>query len=262
MARSAIDAAALLGAIAGPDPDDLTSLPVPVPDYLGCIDVGVRTVRVGIDRAFIAAGTDGETARVLKDASEVFAKLGAELHDVIFPSPDQIVTDAVLLCAIEAAAAHEATFPDRASEYGPVLAALLETGRRADGLTAVKIMQRRADFCGRLASLFREVDLLLMPATNVAAPSLAFIAKVASDPTARISRVRLTAPFNMTGNPSLTLPGGATENGMPVGFQIVGRPFDEALVLRAGHAFQQATQWHLRRPPIRSAKQPLSRADL
>ena len=100
----------------------------------------------------------------------------------------------------------------------------------------------------QLAALFREIDLLLMPAMNNAAPTLASMIEYVNDPEARYARIRFTAPFDMSGSPSLTLPGGATEQGLPVGFQIVGRHLDEGLVLRAGHAFQQATQWHRRHP--------------
>jgi amidase len=248
MTRSAIDAAAMLAAIAGSDPDDPTAVQDPVPDYLTYIDSGVRGLRIGIDRRLIAAGSDEDIVRTTEEACDVFARLGAEMRDVIFPSPDQIVRDAMLLCAVEAAVAHEATFPARAGEYGPVLAGLLETGRKADGLALAKIVRRRHAFSGQLAALFRGIDLLVMPTMNTAAPTLALLAERRNDPEALYARVRFTTPFDMSGSPSLTLPGGSTVEGLPVGFQIVGRHLDEALVVRAGHAFQKATQWHARRP--------------
>ncbi len=248
MARSAADAATMLGAIAGADTEDPTAVQDPVSDYLADIDGGVRAIRIGIDRKLIAAGADEDMVRVTEETCAVFARLGAELRDVVFPSPDQIVQDAVRLCAVEAAVAHESTFPARESEYGPVLAGLLQMGRSVDGPTLAKILQRRAAFRGRLAALFGEIDLLLVPAMNRAAPTLASLAEQINDPEARYARIRFTAPFNMSGSPSLTLPGGATNEGLPVGFQLVGRHLEEALVLRAGHAFQQATQWHTRRP--------------
>jgi amidase len=89
-----------------------------------------------------------------------------------------------------------------------------------------------------------------MPAMNCAAPTVASLVERMMDPEARYARARFTAPFNMSGNPSLTLPGGATREGLPIGFQIIGRHLDERLVLRAGHAFQQATQWHRRHPSL------------
>lgn len=248
MTRSAADAAAMLGTIAGPDPADPTAAQVPVPDYLAKIDQGVRGIRIGIDRRLIATGADAETARAAEEAIAVFASLGARVRDVVLPPLDDIVRDAVLLCATEAAEAHEATFPARAAEYGPVLANLLETGRQMDGLTLAKILHRRVAFSGQLAALFRDVDLLLLPAMNEAAPTIASLATRVADPEARLARIRFTAPFDMSGSPCLTLPGGKTADGLPVGFQLIGRHFDEALVLQAGHAFQQATDWHTLRP--------------
>ena len=250
MARSAADAAAVLGAIAGPDPDDPTALQDAPPDYLAGIDGGVRGLRIGIDHALIAACAEADMARVTEEAAAVFAQLGAELRDVRMPSLDQITRDAVQLCAVETAIAHAATYPARASEYGPVLAGHIDAGRQMSGLALGEIVQRREVFRGALAALFSEIDLLLLPAMNVAAPSLAWMAAAAGNPEARHARIRFTAPLDMSGSPSLTLPGGATEAGLPLGFQIVGRHLDEALILRAGHAYQQATAWHARRPPV------------
>jgi amidase len=251
MTRSAADAAALLGSIAGPDPDDPTALQAAVPDYLGGIDGGVRGLRIGIDRALNAAGTDEGTVRASDAACAVLSRLGAAVRDVAFPSPDDVARDAVLLCAIEAAAAHEATYPARASEYGPVFAAFLDTGRNVDASTVVKIRKRRAEFSGRVAALFKEIDVLIVPALNRAGLTLAELSpNVANPAQARIGRVRFTAPFDMTGSPALVLPGGRTAQGLPVGFQMVGRHLEEALLLRAGHAFQQATDWHRHRPPV------------
>lgn len=250
MTRSAADAAAMLGAIAGADADDPTAARQPVPDYLATLDGGLRGLRVGVDRAFIESGADADMVRVTQAAAATLAELGASLQAVQFPSPDQVVRDAVLLCATEAAVAHEATYPARASEYGPVLSGLLALGRKADGLALAKVHQRRRQFSGQLAALLGEIDVLLLPAMDIAAPTLDYVAAHRNDPDARYARVRFTAPFDMTGSPCLTLPGGATAEGLPVGFQLVGRHFEEALLLRAGHAYQRATQWHRRRPPL------------
>jgi amidase len=250
MTRSAADAAAMLGAIAGADPDDPTAAQHPVPDYLAALEDGIQGLRVGIDRALTESASDADMARVTADAAAVLAGCGATLCEIAVPALDAIVRDAVLLCAVEAAAAHEATFPARAAEYGPVLTGLLELGRKLDGLAVAKIHQRRREFGGRLAALLGEVDVLLLPAMDIAAPTLAYMAAHRNDAEARYARVRFTAPFDMTGSPCLTLPGGQSGAGLPVGFQLVGRHFDEATLLRAGHAFQQASDWHRRRPPL------------
>jgi len=250
MTRSVADAAAILGAIAGADADDPTALQAAVPDYLDGIDGGVRGLRIGIDRAFNTVGADEDMVRASEQACAVLARLGAAVRDVVFPSPDEVARDAVLLCAIEAAVAHEATYPARAGEYGPVFAAFLDTGRNVDASAVVKIRKRRAEFSGRLAALFQEIDVLIVPALNRAGLTLAELSQRAADPSqARFSRVRFTSPFDMSGSPALVLPGGKTAEGLPVGFQMIGRHLEEALLLRAGHAFQQATDWHRRRPP-------------
>lgn len=249
MTRSAIDAAAMLAAIAGSDPDDPTAARIPVADYLAGIGGGVRGVRIGIDRRTIVAGADAAMAQVAEEASRVLSRLGGKLVEVALPPLDEVTRDALVLCTTEAAAAHEKTFPARASEYGPVLAGFLQTGRQTSGLGVVNISRRRAEFSGRLAALFGEVDLLIVPSMNEAAPTIAALAARVADPQARIGRTRFTAPFDFSGSPCVTLPGGCTADGVPLGFQLVGRHFEEALLLRAAHAFQQATTWHQRRPP-------------
>jgi amidase len=116
MARTAADAAALLGAIAGPDPDDPTALQSPVPDYLAGIGAGVTGLRIGIDRTLIAAGADADMVRATEEAAAVLTQIGASVQEVNFPSPDDVVRVAIPLCSVEAAVAHEATYPSRAAE--------------------------------------------------------------------------------------------------------------------------------------------------
>jgi amidase len=201
-------------------------------------------------RRLIAAGADADMVRATEEAAAVLAQIGALVKEVRFPSPDDVVRVAIPLCGVEAAVAHEATYPSRSGEYGPLLAGLLDTGRTIDGLSVTKMLLCREAFRGRLNAIFRDIDLLIMPAMNVAAPTLADMTPARRTPAATEARIRFTAPFDMSGHPTLTLPGNKTSNGLPVGLQIVGRHLDEALVLRAGHAFQQASEWHRRRPPL------------
>jgi amidase len=123
-----------------------------------------------------------------------------------------------------------------------VLRGLLERGRALDGQAVAKCWTARLLFRGALISLMRDIDLLLMPAMNRASLTWEQVEAMRLD-------LRFTAPFDISGSPTITLPGGFTPDGMPIGFQLVGRHFEEALVLRAGHAFQRATDWHTRRPP-------------
>jgi len=113
-----------------------------------------------------------------------------------------------------------------------------------------RLQLRRAALTGELDKLLASFDLLLMPVMGRAAWTLDALAQAGRDVDAVAARLRYTAPFDMSGHPTLTLPGGMTKEGVPTGFQIVGRAFDEAGILAAGHAYQQQTDWHLKRPPL------------
>ena len=249
MTRSALDAAIMLGVIAGADADDPTAVPLAVPDYAGSIGAGVRGKRVGLPTN--ATDLDADSQSALDGAVKALRAAGAEIVDIALPGDfNNGSRDWVALCAIETALAHEATYPSRASEYGPVLAGLIEMGRRLSGLEIARLQVRRAALTGGLNKLLAGLDLLLMPVMGRAVWSLDTLAAGGRDPESVAARLRYTAPFDLSGHPTLTLPGGMSKDGVPTGFQIVSRAFDEATILAAGHAYQQATDWHLKRPPL------------
>jgi amidase len=250
MTRSAADAGAMLRVIAGADPRDPTASQEPVPNYLAGQGRGIRGVRVGIDAAWNTTGVDAATRSAIAEATGVIAALGAELRAVTFPDSRQITTDWFPQCGVETAVAHEATYPARSGEYGSALAGLIDVGRALSGLDYQKIILRRNDFRGRVAALFETIDLLLVPAQGFAAPTTAMMATVGGDEALMSGLLRYTCPFDMTGSPTITLPCGVTEVGMPIAFQLVSRHMDEALLVRAGIAFQAETDWHRRHPPI------------
>ncbi|MBL6616199.1 MAG: amidase [Reyranella sp.] len=246
MCRSALDAAIVLGVIAGADPADPTAAPEPVPDYAAEIGTGVKGKRLGVPRNLI--GMDVDAQRAFDGAVTVLQRAGAQPVEVRLPDLDEAAQRWLTLCGVEAALAHEATFPSRRGDYGVEFAGLLDHGRSVSGLELARLELLRARVKGELDQLMASIDLLLLPVMGAAAPSLATIRTRAPDSIA--ARLRYTAPLDMSGHPTLTLPGGMTADGVPVGFQIVGRAFDEAGILAAGHAFQQSTDWHLRRPPL------------
>ena len=247
--RSALDAALAMSIIAGPDPDDPTAAPLEVEDYVGLIGSGVEGKRLGVLRDL--DGLDSDAERVYGTATLTMAQAGATIVDVELPPDfDQAGRDWVALCSVEAALAHESTYPARATDYGPVLADTLEMGRRTSGLEFARMQRRRARLTGELTQLLASVDLLLLPVMGVAAPTIEDMRKAGRAPEAVARRLRFTAPFDLSGQPTLTLPGGMNTDGVPIGFQIVGRAFDEADVLAAGHAYQRATDWHLRHPRL------------
>lgn len=249
MARNAADAAAILGVIAGADPHDPTAIQDPVPDYLAALGQGVRGIIVGVDRAYNETGIDGEVTAAVRAAEGVLAALGAEIRAVEMPPTETLLRDWIPFCAVETAIAHQADYPGRADEYGPDLAQLIEHGRRVTGIEFGSIMHERLEFAGRLSALFRGVDLLLMPTMPVPVPSLTRMAEYGQDDTVLLRMLRFTAPFNFAGNPTITMPCGIDAAGLPLSLQLVGPHVSEALLCRAGHAFQSRTDWHARHPP-------------
>ncbi len=249
MARSALDCAVMLGVIAGPDADDPTAAPVPVPDYVAAIGKGVSGRRIGIPATLDDLDSDSQSA--LGGAATILEKAGAAIVEVVLPAGfDQASRDWIGLCSVETALAHETTYPSRAGEYGPVLAGLIDMGRRLSAVEYARAQRRRAILAGAMNGLLASIDLLLVPVMATAAWPLDRLAATGRDPERVAARLRYTAPFDLSGHPTLTLPGGMTRDGVPTGFQIVSRAFDEVEILAAGHAYQQASGWHLRHPPV------------
>ena len=248
--RSAADAGAMLAVIAGADPHDPTALQAPVPDYVAGSDRDLRGVRIGIDPHYTTQGVDAVMQAALENGKAVLAGLGAELRNVSFPDPTDVIEDWATQCAVETAVAHEATFPSQRAAYGPGLAGLLDMGRQVNPLDLQKAWLRRRQFSGRLAALFETIDLLLIPAQPTASPTVADMAALGSDPDGFDRLVKFTAPFNTSGSPTITLPAGFTRQGTPVALQLVARHLDEALLVRAGRGFQRETDWHRRHPAL------------
>jgi amidase len=169
---------------------------------------------------------------------------------VRFPDFDQLLRDWVPHCAVETAVAHEATFPSRRAEYGPGLAGLIDSARGVSAAAYQKILLRRHDFSGRLAALFQGIDLLIIPAQFIPSPTMARMATLGQDPAALLALMRFTSPFDMSGSPTITLPCGFTPQETPIAFQLVARHWDEALLIRAGRAYQRETDWHRQHPKL------------
>lgn len=249
LARSAADAGALLGAIAGPDPRDPTTLHAPVPDYLGGLLGSLTGVRIGIDRAYNETDVDDAVIAALAEARAVLEGQGAIVEEVTLPPLDDVLAAWSITCAVQAAIAHEATYPAQAAEYG-TLRGVLDAGRAADGFEVMKAHHARMRFAGALAAFFRDVDLLLIPTQPDADFTLAQEAERFAEPEGLASFLRFVTPSDMTGSPTITLPCGFTERGLPLSMQLVGRHLEEGLLVRAGDAYQQVADWHRRHPPL------------
>jgi amidase len=249
MARSTRDAATLLAAVAGDDVKDPTTVAAPR-NWLSTADGDICGFRIGVDDSWNEIEIDSVTQAVLTRAIETFAELGAEIVEVKLPDPAPVIADWVSNCAVEAAVAHEATYPSQKGAYGPVLAGVLEVGRALSGTAYQKILLRRMRFKGLLGRAMQKVDLILTPVQPFPPLSLQTVRTLGEQPRLIAQLQRYTCPFNMTGNPTLTLPGGFTPDGLPVGIQLIAADLREDLLVLAGAAFQQATDWHRRHPVL------------
>ncbi|MBW2229494.1 MAG: amidase [Deltaproteobacteria bacterium] len=251
MARSAADVAALLGVLAGHDPRDETCLRAPVPDYTAALVGDLRGLSVGIDEVYVSRGIDPGVTQVTIAALERLRALGAEVREVSLPPVGPLLAGWGPFTAVECSIAHSETFPSRADEYGPQLRELLELAPNISGADYARIEMARQRYSDRLRQVFEAVDLIVMPALPVPPPKLLGPLPGQAQPAETIDNLlQFTAPTDFSGSPTLTLPGGFSDDGLPIGFQLVGRDLDEATLCRAGHAYQSATDWHNRRPPL------------
>jgi aspartyl-tRNA(Asn)/glutamyl-tRNA(Gln) amidotransferase subunit A len=244
MARTVEDCAYLLQAMAGHDATDPASSPAPVGDYLAPLRRGVRGVRIGVPRNYFFEGVDAEIQHAFEEAMGTLRKLGAEVRDVRIPSLHAAHSFLLILMA-EAFAYHERDLRERPELYGEVLRERLLTGALVTASEYTQAQRIRAEICRETAEVLREVDVLATPTTPKPATSFA----VAHDPELGFPRSNM-APFNLTGLPTLALPCGFSASGLPLSLQLAGRPFEEGTVLRVGHAYERATAWHTRRPPV------------
>ena len=250
MCRTAEDCGLMLGVLAGADPKDPTALQAPVPDYSAGNKDHLSDLRIGWDAAYALNDVEPEVAAAVKQTLAVLEKLGAQIVPIAMPEVGDLVENWVPHCGIEAAVAHTNTYPSRRAEYGSMLAGLLDIGNKLTATDYQRILLQRATHTGQLNAVLMQVDLILMPAMPFAAPSTERIANLRKEPGYRRLMSRFTAPTDMSGHPTLTFPAGETASGLPVAAQLVSGHLNEGLLVRAGSAFQNATQWHLRRPPI------------
>jgi amidase len=246
VARSVADAAVILAAIAGPDEKDPTTLNDRKPDYAGAANGSISGMRIGVDPQWNAEQVDSEVQDVLAEAEKVFCRLGAEIISVSVPDVTQAVVDWEPACALEAAVAHRKTYPARKDEYGPALASVLDAGYMVSAFDYQIIRLRRMDLRGRFSHLFRTIDALLIPVQPFAPLALTEIRTLGAQPNLILKLQRFTAPFDLTGHPTVTLPGGFSERDMPIGIQLAGG--NEVPLIRAAVAFQRETFWHKRHP--------------
>jgi aspartyl-tRNA(Asn)/glutamyl-tRNA(Gln) amidotransferase subunit A len=253
MARTVADVALMLGAMAGHDPADATSSRSAVADYRAALGHGVAGLRVGLPENYYFDGVSPEVTAAVRASAQLIASLGAAVLELRLPDPQPIADVANLITRCESSAVHARVVRERPHELGPVARARLEPGFHVPALDYLQAGRLRARLTREfIREVFDHVDVVLTPVIPEAAPVLDEAKTGAVDEVvARMARfARLTRPLNGLGLPALSVPCGFAASGLPIGLQVVGRPFGEATVLRVGHAYEQAAAWWTRRPPV------------
>jgi aspartyl-tRNA(Asn)/glutamyl-tRNA(Gln) amidotransferase subunit A len=271
LTRDVEDCAILLGAVAGHDPADSTSVDIPVPDYLATLGAGVKGLKIGLPREYFIEGLDPDVKAAVELAIETYRGLGAEIVEVTLPHTDYAVACYYLIATAEASsnlARYDGVryglrvdegqglidmyMKSRAAGFGAEVKRRIMLGTYALSsgyydayyLKAQKVRTLiRQDFL----DAFAKVDVILTPV----APTPAFrLGEKVDDPLQMYLSDTFTIPVNMAGTCALSLPCGFSGSGLPIGLQLVGSPFGEETILRAGYAFEQTTEWHRRVAPI------------
>ena len=250
LARSAEDCALLLGLMAGADPEDPTAVAGPVPDYMAATRDQIKGLSIGVPTTFYVDDLDPEVAGILDQTIAVLKGEGASIVEVELPDQRQLTAACQLVLAVEAAAFHKRWLIERPQDYGPQVLMRLQNGLAIPGVSYLEAMRWRGPALAAHLAAVAGVDAVIAPVAPVAAPTIAE-SDVGNSPDAEavIQRLtRFTRPINYLGLPSLALPTGFTRGGLPVAMQLIGRSFDEAMLLRVGAAFQRATDFHDRVP--------------
>jgi amidase len=249
MARTAADCAAMLAAFAGADPNDPTSLTAPVPDYLAMLDGvrGARGFRIGVDEAYLSDNIDGETQAAIAAVIETYKALGATIVPVNIPDRTAAYQAALIMTDAECAQWHEKVYKEKKADYGPALGKAIERGLAYGPLELSRAYITQARWRGQLAATFGGIDALISPIYNKVGLTYDTAEQWLDDLAGLVS---YTSPYNLAGVPAITFPCGFAEIGMPIGVQLIGPHLSEGALLKAAHAYQQATDWHTRRPPL------------
>ncbi|MBV9582323.1 MAG: Asp-tRNA(Asn)/Glu-tRNA(Gln) amidotransferase subunit GatA [Chloroflexi bacterium] len=251
IARSVVDCALMLQAIAGHDASDPGSAQVPVPDFSAHLTSGVSGLRIGVPREYFWDVVEPDVERLVRDAIEVFAGLGARVEEVSLPHVEHAQVAGNVIMSTEAAAWHATWLRERPDDYGADVLARIRGGqfiRAVDYLASQRMRTLiQADFAGA----FERVDVVVAPTVPLVAPEIGHTLEP-SGPlhvAPRSIANRATVPCNLTGMPAISVPCGFSD-GLPVGLQIMAPALAEALVLQVAAAYEAATAWRKVSPPL------------
>lgn len=247
LTRSVGDAALLLQMLAGYDENDPSSANVPVDDYLKDIEAGVKGWRIALAAGDFVEMSDEEVLAAVRAAANCFEGQGAAVEEVDTNWLYEAAVANGQMVQADGAAYHRERLEKNPELFGADVRQRLETGRDLPSGAYILARRKQAEVRRRSELFFSQYDVLLLPTTPIPALPSEDIENSASQAPAL---TRFTAPFNLSGSPALSIPCGFTEAGLPIGLQIVCGSWQEAKALRAGHAFEQATEWHNHKPAI------------
>jgi aspartyl-tRNA(Asn)/glutamyl-tRNA(Gln) amidotransferase subunit A len=254
--RTVEDAALVLQAIAGYEPNDPVSLPVDIPEYGRDLGHGVDGLRVGVPRSTMWNLLDDEVRACAEQALDVLRGLGAIVVDIELPDHLAIVgmpgsLGFFSVAVEESRFAHRDAWAAHPDAFGPDLTELYGAPP-ITGAMVVESLAQSNQYAAAVRSALTDVDVLASPTVPVAAPAIGAQSVPIGGMELPLIAVGIanTVPYNMARNPAISVPCGFTTDGLPVGLQLAGRPLGEATVLRAAHAYEQATDWHTQVAPV------------
>ena len=254
ISRSVEDCAITFQAIAGHDPKDPYTWDVPVPDYRAALDGDIRGLRVGvITEPIDAPNLAPEMRAAVTTAVGVLGELGASTNEVSIPLIPAAGALTMAIIGVEWSHLHRRTFEPNLSELDHNNKIRFLTGSSIPAQAYYKAQKVRTLLRRQILGALEEFDVLVLPSGVGAAPPVESVPGIQSKEhaaSALTGRISFTGPFNLAGVPALSVPCGFSGEGLPMGLQIVGRPFAEDTVMKVAHAYEQNTEWHDRRPDI------------
>lgn len=252
MTRTVRDSALMLTVISGHDPNDPSTVDLPVPDYAKALTGDIKSLRLGVPREHFFDHLDPEVDQAVREAIRLLEGLSAGVEVVSLPNRKYALACELAIILSEATSIHDQWIQTRAADYAPDVRALTELGFFVPAADYVKAQRVRNLVRQDFEKAFKQVDVILTPTT----PTPALLhgqqkVKIGDfEEGALDSLWRFTYTQNVTGLPAMSVPCGFSAAGLPIGLQIIGRAFDEETVLRVGHAFEVHTEWHKRRPQL------------
>ena len=253
MARSVEDCALMFGAIAGFDSKDAASAPRAVDDYLQDLEGGCRHLRIGIVPGYFFEHLQAPVHDAVQAAIAAFVELGAQVVEVDIGHIHGNISAQLTIESAEPSTYHQRSLRERPGDYGDDVRTLLEAGEMLLATHYLQAQRYRALLRAEFLEAFRRVDVFVCPSLPFAATRIGetSVEIEPGRPEDMLSAImQFTGVASLTGLPSLNVPCGFDPDGLPIGMQLIGRPFAEAALLRAGHAFQQATDFHRRAPAL------------